>query len=82
LREALKAKPSLEKKRRLEALLAALTPGGPLMGEPLRGVRAVQVLERIKSSEARKHLEALAGGLESAALTRAAKETLARITAE
>jgi hypothetical protein len=79
LREALKGKPSLEKRRRAEAVLAALEAPGPLSGEPLRAWRAVQALERINSPEARHALEALARGLESARLTRAAKDALARL---
>jgi hypothetical protein len=49
-------------------------------GEALRGVRAVQILQAIGNSEARAILERLAQGLGSASLTRAAKESLARMT--
>jgi RNA polymerase sigma factor (sigma-70 family) len=79
LREALKAKPSLERRRRIEALLTSLETSGPLSGEPLRAVRVVQVLERIGSAEARRILEGLVTGVESARLTQAAKESLARL---
>jgi hypothetical protein len=79
LREALKAKPSLEKRRRIEGLLASLEASTALWGEPLRGLRAVQVLERIGSAEARKVLEGLAGGVESARLKRDAKAALGRL---
>ncbi len=78
LRLALKANPSLETRKRLETLLDALDPARPLRGEALRGVRAVQILERIGTSEARRILERLAQGLESASVTRAAKDALAR----
>ena len=79
LRAALKANPSLEMRKRLESLLERLNPSGPLEGEVLRGVRAVQVLEQIGTPEARTILERLGQGLESASLTRAAKESLARM---
>jgi hypothetical protein len=79
LREALNAKPSLEKRRRIEGLLASLEATTALSGEPLRGLRAMQVLERIGSAEARKILEGLAGGVESARLTRDAKAALGRM---
>jgi hypothetical protein len=79
LREALKAKPSLEKWRRIKAVLAALESVGALSGEALRGVRAVHALERLGSAEARGVLEGLARGVESARLTRDANEALGRL---
>jgi hypothetical protein len=79
LREALKTKPSLEKRRRMESLLAVLESPGPLSGESLRAARTVQTLERIDSVAARKFLEELSHGAESAGLTRAAKESLTRL---
>jgi RNA polymerase sigma factor (sigma-70 family) len=79
LREALQAKPSLEKRRRIQSVLAALERGGPLSGEPLRDVRAVAVLEGIGSVQAQQLLERLARGAESAHLTKAAKAALRRL---
>ncbi len=79
LRAELKAKPSLEKRKRIEEVLAGLDESRPVSGEPLRGLRAVQVLERIGSVEARQLLEALSRGVDSARLTQAAKEALARL---
>jgi RNA polymerase sigma factor (sigma-70 family) len=79
LRAALKEKPSLERRRRIEALLEVLEAPAPLTGETLRALRAVQTLERIGSAEARKLLEELSQGAESARLTREAKESLARL---
>jgi WD40 repeat protein len=76
LRAALKEKPSLERRRRIDAVLEVLEAPAPLTGEILRAVRAVQALERVGSAEARKVLEALSQGVESARLTRAAKESL------
>jgi RNA polymerase sigma factor (sigma-70 family) len=74
-------------KERLRPVAAAPTeavrgPSELLTGEALRGLRGVQVLERIGSPEARDTLERLAGGRESAGLTRAAKEALARMARE
>jgi HEAT repeat protein len=79
LHTALKEKPSLERRRRIEALLEVLEAPAPLTGETLRAVRAVQVLERTDSAAARKLLDELSQGVESASLTRAAKESLARL---
>jgi RNA polymerase sigma factor (sigma-70 family) len=79
LREALKAKPALEKRRRIAAVLRAVDTSRPLSGERLRAVRAVAALERIGSVEARQALEALSRGVESARLTQAAREALTRL---
>jgi hypothetical protein len=79
LREALQAKPALEKQRRIEATLMAVDPSRPLSGERLRTLLAVAALERIGSGEARQALEALSRGVESARLTQAAREALTRL---
>jgi hypothetical protein len=79
LRQALRENPALEKRRRLESLLDVLNPSAALTGEALRGVRAVQALERIGTVEAREVLQRLAQGTDSTRLTRAAKEALGRI---
>jgi WD40 repeat protein len=83
LRRALAANPPLEVRKRLESILAALPPAGPqdgppdaLLGEPLRTVRAIQVLEWIGTPEARAVLRSLAGGESSAQETRHAKVSL------
>jgi RNA polymerase sigma factor (sigma-70 family) len=76
--EALGRKPSLEARRRLEALLARQR--GVLRDpETLRAVRAVAVLEDIGTPEARAVLKTLAGGLESARLTQEAHRALERL---
>src|SRR5262249_54989001 len=77
LREAVKAKPPPEKRRRLEALLNALE--GTPSGAALREVRAVAVLERVGTPEARGLLKELAGGAADARLTRDAKASLERL---
>jgi RNA polymerase sigma factor (sigma-70 family) len=79
LRAALDSDPSAEKKRRIEAVLASLDPDLTLAGEALRAVRAVQILERIGSTEARELLKKLAQGIEAAHITKAAKQAVDRL---
>ena len=76
LRAALKAKPSLERKRRVETILATLTEASP-SADDLRHLRALIVLERINTPEARRVLEDMAKGSQSARLTRQALAALA-----
>jgi RNA polymerase sigma factor (sigma-70 family) len=79
LRKALAASPSLEARRRMEKLLEGAT--GPItVPEKARGVRAIEVLERVGTPEAAKVLRELAGGAPSARLTREAKAALTRLT--
>ncbi len=74
LRAALKAKPSLEQRKRIEPLLATLAEKPEkLSGEDLRQMRALIVLERIGTPEARRLLEEVAKGPPSARLTRQAQ---------
>ena len=77
LRAALKEKPSLEQKRRIEAILATLTEAQPPPADDLRQLRALIVLERINTPEARRIMEEVAKGPESARLTRQALAALA-----
>jgi WD40 repeat protein len=77
LKEALKARPSLEMRRRLENLLRTLAEAPS--GETLRALRAMAVLERIDTSEARQVLKSLAQGMPQARVTREAKATLERL---
>ena len=79
LRDALKTNPPAEAKKRIETLLAAFAPPAVPEGEVLRGVRAVWALERIGTADARRLLEDLAKGVESARLTREAKAALGRM---
>src|SRR6185437_1799147 len=78
LRAALRGKPSLEVRRRIEDLLAesqlAQTP------EARRHLRAIRILELIATPEARQVLEGLAKGVPDARLTRSAKAALQRLT--
>jgi hypothetical protein len=82
LREALQGKPSLEARKRLEALYAdAAVAGRGLVRstEVLRTLRALRILEHIGDREARQVLEMLAGGDPAARTTRQATEALRRL---
>ena len=75
LRRALEGKPSLETRRRLQAILAE--PNRPPR-EDLRRLRALAVLERLGTPEARRILEKLASGA-AARETREAQAALQRL---
>ncbi|HEY7154628.1 MAG TPA: sigma-70 family RNA polymerase sigma factor [Gemmataceae bacterium] len=78
LREALQRKPSLEIRRRIESLLAASRLVHT--SEERRHLRAVRVLESIGTAEARQVLKTLSEGASDARRTKAAKDTLRRLT--
>src|SRR5262249_10184044 len=78
MRKALANKPSLEGRRRLEAILDEVERQ-TLSPEQLHALRAVEVLEHIGSPEARRVLEGLAAGAAGARLTHEAKESLQRL---
>ncbi|HEY7314285.1 MAG TPA: WD40 repeat domain-containing protein [Gemmataceae bacterium] len=78
LRDVLDANPSLELRRRAEALLAKMgVESLPLT--VLRDVRALEVLEQIGDAEATALLRRLAEGAPEARLTREAKASLERL---
>jgi WD40 repeat protein len=77
LRQALKEKPSLERKGRIERIVAALA--GTPAPEQLRFLRGLAVLEWSGLAEAEEHLRRLAEGDPSASLTRAAQAALRRM---
>jgi RNA polymerase sigma factor (sigma-70 family) len=78
LRDTLAGQPSAEVRRRVEELLEKLD--APLReSDLLRDLRAVEVLERIGTPEARRLLETLARGAAAARLTREAKGSLERL---
>jgi len=82
LSQALEGKPSLEVRKRLEALRAnAVLAGRGLVrsAEVLRTLRAMRALEAIGTSEARKVLQTLADGDPAARSTRQAREALRRL---
>jgi WD40 repeat protein len=78
LAKAQAARPSPEARRRLGDLLEHLDR--PITGsEALRALRAVDVLERIGTAEARRVLQALAEGAVEARLTQEAEASLQRL---
>jgi WD40 repeat protein len=77
LTKKLQAQPSLEASRRIQELLVGIKSMPPLPDQ-LRAIRAVEVLERIGSREARDFLRELADGSEGAHLTSYAREALDR----
>ncbi|MFL5338805.1 MAG: hypothetical protein ACJ8F7_01445, partial [Gemmataceae bacterium] len=72
---------SMESRKRAERLLEKLQHGGPT-GDMLRSVRAVEVLERIGTPEARAMLQSLAGGAADARITLEAQSALKRMKTE
>jgi WD40 repeat protein len=79
VRQALAAKPSLETRRRLEQVLAQLESPVVTAPETVRQVRAVAVLERVGSRQARQVLTKLAQGSGEARLTQEAKASRKRL---
>jgi hypothetical protein len=78
LRKALANQPSLEARRRLEELLQRLEE--PITsGDTLRALRAVEMLERSGTKEARAVLEVLSKGVAEARLTLEAMASLDRL---
>jgi WD40 repeat protein len=78
MEKKLAAKPTLEMRKRLEALLSKLD--APVTRpEILRGLRAVEVLERIGTKEAMQILETIAGGAPDALVTRDARSAVQRL---
>jgi RNA polymerase sigma factor (sigma-70 family) len=81
-RKALAGAPSAEARRRLEGLLAqAGRETGQPSGERLRVLRALEVLERAGTAEARDVLATLAHGAPGARLTEDARAALQRLDA-
>ncbi len=78
LRDTRTGQPSPEVRRRVEELLAKLEAPLRASGR-LRDLRAVELLERADTPEARRLLEALARGAPGARLTREAKASLRRL---
>jgi WD40 repeat protein len=77
LEKALTGTPTLELRRRVEMLLHKLAP--PVTSaEQLRAIRAVEVLERIGTKEARRLLNRLADGARGPRLTEDARAALTR----
>ena len=70
------SQPTLEMRRRIEALLVKQSRWP---GLPLQTWRSLAVLERLGTSEARNVLEKLAGGAPEARLTQEARAALQRL---
>jgi WD40 repeat protein len=78
LQKVLEDKPSPETRKRIEELLE-LSRGHVLSGDTLRELRALEVLERVGTAEARGVLRELAKGAPGARLTRTARAALERL---
>jgi hypothetical protein len=78
LRDALRAKPALEVRKRIEDLLKKLMVE-ELTPDQLRNSRALEILEKLQHPEARRVLESLAGGAPGACLTGEATASLQRL---
>jgi WD40 repeat protein len=78
LRQALRGDLCLESRHRIEQILQKLTVGG-LSTETLRGVRSVEVLERIGTPGARAMLQELSNGQPAARITMEAQASLERL---
>ena len=74
---ALKARPSLEVRQRIERLLETID--WQLTPEELRTLRALEILERIGTPQARSVLETIAAGAPKAMLAKEAAATVARL---
>jgi hypothetical protein len=80
LRRALANGPSLQARQRIEMLLEKQVTGQAPTSDELRALRAVEVLERMATPEARQVLAKLAKGAEGAALTREARAAGQRLS--
>src|SRR5262249_48722069 len=78
LQKVLARQPPLETRQRVERLLEKLA-GTALSAEQIGVVRALEVLERTGTAEARQVLERLAGGAPGALPTREARAVLDRL---
>jgi WD40 repeat protein len=76
--KVLATNPPLEMKTRMEYVRKQLSEN-VLQGERLRAYRAVEILERIGTTEARQLLEALADGAPGALVTKSAQAALVRL---
>jgi WD40 repeat protein len=80
LREALKNRPTLEVRRRIEELLVQIDDAADVIRAAPREIRCLELLESIGSAEACRVLQTLAGGIAEAELTQEAKASLRRLT--
>lgn len=80
LREALKNRPTLEVRRRIEELLVQIEEAPDVIRAAPREMRCIELLESIGSIEAQRVLQTLAAGIAEAELTQEAKTSLNRLT--
>jgi WD40 repeat protein len=78
VKKALEDRPTLEARRRLNQVLDRIQRGIPT-GTMIQSPRAIEVLERIDTDEARTLLKSLAGGVPEARLSQEAKSALERL---
>jgi hypothetical protein len=71
--------PTPEQRDRIDRVLAGVTAPAPPTTAELPALRAIAVLERAGTKEARELLDRLSGGVPDALLTRDAKEALLRL---
>ena len=76
---ALLKNPGADLKQRLESLVATLAWSHPPIPEDLRRLRAIAVLERAGTKEARAKIDELASGLPTARVTHEAKAAKGRL---
>jgi hypothetical protein len=79
LKKVLAKNPGLEMQMRVERLLERLVTGQPPPPEQLQALRALEVLERIGTPDARQVVDGIASGAGGALLTREARRTLERM---
>jgi RNA polymerase sigma factor (sigma-70 family) len=79
LRKALEGQIPMEKRRRVQEIVDLLSARSFATGETLRTLRAIQILERLGTKEARETLRKIAGGAALARETQEAKEALRRM---
>jgi Tol biopolymer transport system component len=82
LKQALQGNLSLEARRRIERILMKTEKPFHPSSDLLRGLRALEVLERIGAGDARKTLTGISQGAESARLTQEARASLTRLAAK
>jgi hypothetical protein len=80
--QALRKDPPSEEVRRRVAVLLKKLEGARPSPRTIRAIRAVEVLEKIATGEARRHLGVLSCGVPEARLTQDAKAALNRIAAD
>lgn len=79
LRQTLEKKPSLEVRQRIKDLLMRMRDGADVIRAAPCEIRCIELLESIGTTEARRVLQTLAGGIAEAEMTQEAKASLSRL---